>query len=98
MGRDGSMCSGANLLLLPSCSFLSKFPNLAVPQFPYLSQQGLGEDLSLGAVAAIKLANICQVLREYPAKVKCFLSVIVIINHYYCLPQRIWRKSNKTNA
>lgn len=62
--------SDSPTLPLPSCSLLSKFLNLAVPQFPYLSQQGLGEDLSLGAAAEIKLVNICQGLKEYSAKDK----------------------------
>ena len=47
--------SNSLTLTLPSCSLLSKFLNLAVPQVPYLSQQRLGEDLApAGAAAEIK--------------------------------------------
>lgn len=98
----GARALGSDSLTLPipSCSLLRKFLNLAVPQFPYLSQQRLGEDLSLGAAAEIKLVNMYQyMLKEYPAKDKCFLSIIVIINYYYYhLPQSIWGESNETNA
>lgn len=64
-GRAGqeacALESDSLTLLLSSDSLLSNFLNLAVPQFPYLSQQGLGEDLSAaGAAAEIKLVSKCQ--------------------------------------
>lgn len=40
--------SGCPTLLLPSCVPLSKFLNLAVPQFPYFSKYELGLVLSHG--------------------------------------------------
>lgn len=69
--------SGCLTLLLPGCSLLSKFLNLAVPQCPHLSKQRLGEDLSVGAGTEIKLVN--------PVYVKCLESTQQKISAFYLL-------------
>lgn len=74
-------------LLLPGCSLLSRFLNLAGPQGPHLSKQELGEDLSLGAGAEIKLVNTVYVkcLESTQQKISAFyllLLLLIIITTY----------------